>query len=164
MRHSIWRDGIIAGAVGATAVAGWFFFIDLMHDQPFFTPDALGRALLAGFGMPSAGSRFAVVTIYTVAHYAAFVGIATIAAVIVHWGERQPGVLAGAFILFIAVEVGFYGLTGVLAQGSGLGVLAWQQVAVGNLIAAFLMGTYLWRAHPQLRYGLDLALSGRDVR
>ena len=34
MRHSIPRDGIIAGALGATAVAVWFLIVDVLTRIP----------------------------------------------------------------------------------------------------------------------------------
>jgi hypothetical protein len=41
-----------------------------------------------------------------------------------------------------------------------LGALAWYQIMLGNLVAAFAMGTYLWRTHPELREELRHALDG----
>ena len=45
MRHTILRDGIVAGVLGATAVAAWFFLVDLILGRPFYTPIGLGRGL-----------------------------------------------------------------------------------------------------------------------
>ena len=52
MRHSIAREGIIAGVLGATAVAVWFLGIDSLYATPLATPAALGRGLLRLFGPP----------------------------------------------------------------------------------------------------------------
>src|SRR5262249_54855488 len=95
-------------------------------------------------------------------HYAAFIGVGLLAAVIVHWGLRVPGVLAGAFVMFVMIEIGFYGLGSVLACSPLFGTLSWIQVATGNPIPAILIGGYLWRAHPDLGHDLDLALKGDD--
>lgn len=164
MRHSILRDGLIAGILGATGVAVWFLILDTIHGHPFYTPEGLGRAVLSVFGTSRNDPAPLYIISYTIFHYAAFIGVASLAAVIVHWGDRQPGVLAGAFILFVAIEIGFYAMTAILAESPILGILAWPQVAVGNTIAAILMGTYLWRTHPALGPELDLALSGRSDR
>ena len=164
MRHSILRDGLIARLLGATAVAGWFLILDSVHGHPFATPEGLGRAVLSLFGTSMNDSAVLFIIAYTIFHYAAFIGVALLAAVIVHWGNRQPGVLAGGFILFVAIEIGFYGMTAVLAESPVLGFLAWPQVAIGNAIAAVLMGTYLWKTHPELGRAFDLALSGRSDR
>jgi hypothetical protein len=37
-------------------------------------------------------------------------------------------------------------------------------VAVGNLIAAIVMGFYMWRTHPELKHELAWALSGGERR
>jgi hypothetical protein len=160
MRHSILRDGVIAGALGATSVAIWFFFVDLVAGEALATPFKLGRGFLGLLGVTWT-SEVLVVAIYTVFHYAAFIAVALIAAGIIHWGERVPSVLAGAFILFVIVELGFYLMTKILGESPTYRGLSAMQVAVGNLISAVVMGTYLWRTHPGLKAGLDHALSGR---
>ena len=62
-------------------------------------------------------------------------------------------------ILFVAIELGFYGVVAML-QETVLGNFAWYQILAGNLLAAALMGTYLWRSHPLLKRGLVSALEG----
>ena len=41
-----------------------------------------------------------------------------------------------------------------------LGGLAWYNVMIGNLLAAALMGTYMWKAHPHLKEEFQHALGG----
>ena len=53
-------------------------------------------------------------------------------------------------------------LSAVLAESPVFGTLSWVQVATGNLIAAIVMGVYLWRTHPEVVHELDLALKGED--
>ena len=77
-------------------------------------------------------------------------------------GVRAPGLLAGALILFVAIEIGFYGLSAVLAESPLLGALAWYQIGLANLVAALAMGTYLWRRNPALGGRLDFALGGGE--
>jgi hypothetical protein len=161
MRHSIFRDGLIAGALGATSVAVWFFFVDLFVGRPLATPFMLARGFLGLLGIGWT-NKLLVVIVYTVFHYAAFVAAASLAAGLIHWGERVPSVLAGAFVLFVMIEFGFYFMTRILAQSPTYGGLSAVQVSIGNLIAAVVMGTYLWRAHPALKSGIDTALAGRD--
>jgi hypothetical protein len=160
MRHPILRDGLIAGAIGATSVAVWFFFVDLFFGQPLATPYALGRSLL-GFIGADASNKPLVVAVYTVFHFAAFFIVGLIAAVVIQWAENVPTVLAGAFLFFIVIEAGFYLMMLVLAKSPSYGALSAAQVAIGNLIAAIGMGTFFWRTHPKLKSGLDYALSGR---
>jgi hypothetical protein len=142
----------------------WFFFVDMIAGRPLYTPLGLGRGLISVLGAGHRDSDFVVIASYTLFHYAAFIGVALLAAVIVHWGLRVPGVLAGAFVLFVAIEIGFYAYSSILAGSPFFGTLSWVQVSTGNLIAAIVMGTYLWRTHPALGHGLDLALKGEDDR
>ena len=50
MRHTIVRDGVVAGVLGATAVAVWFLGLDTLRGHPFATPAALGRGLVGILG------------------------------------------------------------------------------------------------------------------
>lgn len=162
MRHSILRDGLIAGALGATSVAVLFFFVDLIAGHPLATPFILARGLLGIIGVEWT-NKLLVLSVYTVFHYAAFVAVGALAATIIHRGEKMPSVLAGAFVLFVMIEFGFYLMTQILSQSATYGGLSAMQVAGGNLVAATVMGTYLWRAHPALHAGLDHALSGNST-
>ncbi|MEO7457761.1 MAG: hypothetical protein ABIY52_16005 [Gemmatimonadaceae bacterium] len=160
MRHSIVRDGIVAGILGATAVAVWFLGVDILYGHALATPAALGRGVLRFFGPPGTEGDMMFVIVYTIFHYAAFIGAGLLVSVIVHWAQTQPTVLAGAMMLFVAFEIGFYGLSSALSESPFLGALGWGEVATGNLIAALVMGTYMWRTHPELRSELSYALSG----
>ena len=160
-QHSIVREGLIAGVLGATAVAVWFFVVDLIGGRPLFTPNTLGEGLLSIFGR-TPESRTVNIIAYTIFHYAAFTLVGMLAVVLVHTGERIPSVLAGSMILLVAIELGFYGLVALLQQ-TVLGNFAWYQILAGNLLAALLMGTYLWRSHPARREGLVGALDGPAV-
>jgi uncharacterized membrane protein YphA (DoxX/SURF4 family) len=147
----ILREGVVAGLIGATCVAVWFFFVDLVAGHMFFTPITLGRALFTVFRTTPAMESPALYVIgYTIFHYAAFMGVGIIAAATVKLAGREPAVLLGFAILFVAFEVGFYWFVALLQQASALGGLAWPQVMVGNLISAAAMGAYIWRAHPRL--------------
>jgi hypothetical protein len=161
--HSVLREGFVAGLIGATSVAIWFLIVDLLVRSPLYTPRVLGRALWSVFGPIREGTIVFVAT-YTVFHYAAFIIIGIIIAVIIHWADREPGVLAGFLILFVAFELGFYGLSSILDHFVPLGDLAWYQVAIGNLIASALMGTYFYRLHPSITRELQYVLNGEDDR
>src|SRR3989449_9848453 len=62
--------------------------------------------------------------------------------------EVAPPTLYLIVVSFAVFEFGFYIMLAVLAQPL-LGALAWWNVAIGNAIAAYGMGYYLWREHPQ---------------
>ena len=162
MRHSVMRDGIIAGILGATAVASWFLGVDIAYGQPLATPTVLGRGLLAFFGPPGSEGPLVFVAAYTIFHYSAFMAVGLLASVIVHQAQHQPAVLAGAMMLFVAFEIGFYGISAALRESPAIGSLSGMMIASGNLVAAIVMGTYLWRSHPELKEELVHALSGRE--
>lgn len=164
MRHTITRDGIVAGVLGATAVALWFLGVDSLYASPLATPAALGRGLLRLFGPPGTEGTAAYVVAYTIFHYAAFILAGLLVSIVVHWAQSSPTVLAGALILFVVFEIGFYGISSALQESPFLGALGWGAVATGNLIAAIVMGTYMWRTHPELKSELTWALSGGERR
>ena len=162
MRHSIVRDGIVAGVLGATAVAIWFLGVDMVYAHAFRTPEALGRGLLRLFGPPGTEGMMTFVIGYTIFHFAAFIAAGLFVSVIVHCAQTSPTVLAGAMLLFVAFEIGFYGLSAALQESPILGALGWAQVGTGNLVAALVMGTYMWRTHPELKGELNYALAGEE--
>lgn len=146
------REGVIAGAIGATVIAVWFFAIDLIAGHPLFTPATLGRGMLSLLGPVPAGQSVALLVVgYTIVHYAAFVLVGLIAAMIVSVANREPSILLGFVVLFAAIEVGFYAFVSLLEEATPLGSLAWYNVMIGNVLAAAAMGMYLFRAHPVLR-------------
>lgn len=159
-RHGVLREGAVAGILGGTAVDLWFFVVDLAAGAPLFTPVALGAAL---FGLdPGPGARrlqLLLVAGYTVFHYAAFLAVGLLAAGLLHLADREPALLALYFILFEVLELGFHGMVAILHETRLLDGLEWYQIALGNLVASALMGSYLWYSHPVLRHGLRHALS-----
>lgn len=161
--RSIVTEGLIAGLLGATTVALWFLIVDFVRGRPFLVPAALGHALVHAIGAARNEGAVAHILVYTVFHYIAFAVVGVLAAAILRRAETHVSVLAGAFLLFVIFEIGFYLLSAVIAESPSLGAAGWYFVALGNLIAAVVMGTYLWRAHPGLGARLDDALSGREL-
>jgi uncharacterized membrane protein YphA (DoxX/SURF4 family) len=157
--HRILHEGEVAGVIGATAVAVWFFIVDAVAGRPLFTPTVLGNALFSFFGpIPDSESVLLHIIAYTIFHYAAFIAFGIILALVVNLAEEQPSILLGFFILFIAFEIGFHGLVAILQQSTILGALAWYQIMIGNLIAAVLMVGYMYRTHPALGHEFAHAL------
>lgn len=154
----ILREGFVAGLIGAGAVALWFLLVDIINAQPFFTPKMLGGALFWGLRDPAqvnavftTGEQiYATVVGYTMVHVIAFVVVGVIAAALAYEIELFPSTLFIAVVFFAIFEFGFYIVLAVAAQPL-LGALTWWSVAIGNAIAAFGMGYYLWRMHPKLR-------------
>jgi hypothetical protein len=161
-QHRILREGILAGFTGATAVAIWFFVVDLIAGQPLFTPSVLGEALMNVLGPNRGEGALQHVMLYTLFHYAAFLLVGIIAAAVIHASDREPSVLAGFLILFVVFELGIYGLILLLSR-SVLGNIAWYQIGVANLLAAVFMGRVLLRAHPGIVGRLGHALSDSEL-
>lgn len=159
---AVYRQGITAGVIGATAVALWFLIVDTMAGRPFLTPTILGEVLMGAFrGTLPIERATAVIGIYTLFHYVAFCIAGIFVAVIVRVAQTTPSILGGFFILFVVFELASLGLAALLQQATTLGTLAWYQVMAGNAVAAIAMGTYFWRTHPELREELHHALDGR---
>jgi hypothetical protein len=159
-RHSSWREGVIAGFIGATALAVWFFIIDLLAGHPLYTPTILGEGLFSVLGSTAGDPPMLHVAVYTVFHYGVFMLMGILAAMAVHRSERQPAILALLLVGFVVLEMGFYGYTAILSSAGVLpGELAWYQVAVGNLLAAVSMGAYLYKLHPGVGRNFARALA-----
>jgi hypothetical protein len=158
--HSTVREGVVAGVIAATGVAVWFLVVDIVSGHgAFYTPQLLGAALLSVFGDTAGDSTIVHIAIYTVFHYAAFIGSGLIASRVVHRAEEEPSVLVTFALLFIIFELGFYGIAATLAE-THMRSLAWYQIAAGNVLAALLMGVYLYRTHPALRQEFAHAMEG----
>ncbi|MBL8998150.1 MAG: hypothetical protein JNL44_12630 [Gemmatimonadetes bacterium] len=160
-RRRVWKEGVVAGLLGAGGVALWFLVVDLVAGAAFATPEMLGRTLLSVLGKGIDLSPAMNVLWYTLFHVAAFVGVGLVVSRLVALSARTPGVLAGLGLFFVVFEMGFYGLTVFLSQSEQFGALAWYQIGAANLLAAFLMGWYLWRAHPELGARMTKVLEGR---
>ena len=160
MPHPLLFDGVVAGFIGATAIALWFLAVDTIAGRPFFTPATLGRGLL---GVLAPGASYATPTafvlLYTAFHFAAFMIVGLFASLIVTIAEKEPSILLAFVLLFAVVEVGVYALVSLLDVATPLGRHAWIQIMIGNLIAALTMGAYFWRRHRELgeqfRHSLD---------
>lgn len=152
--HPTLREGLVAGLLGAVAVAVWFFLVDAVMREPFFTPAALGSAILAGARGPGeVVFEASTVLGYTVLHVAAFLLAGVLAAAMVAQVEKFPPLVFGLLILFVVFEVFFVGVATMLGAWV-LDELAWWSILAGNFLAALAMGTYLWRAHPGLQQDL----------
>jgi len=161
--HGWIMQGVIAGAIGATAVAVWFLIVDLANGRPLYTPRVLGAAFFGVFGPPAGETAAQYVIGYTIVHYAAFALIGVVLAAIVRRATDDPHVLAGLAIFFFVFQVAFYGFVALLSQWDLLGRLAWYQIGAANVLASVLMGWYLWKVHPALGRELQFTLDGREV-
>jgi hypothetical protein len=161
--HNTIREGILAGCLSATVIAVWLFVVDYLAGHPLLTPTVLGRGLVGVFGLRMGDTAMNYITAYTVFHYGMFALIGVLVAKIVHAARRTPAVLAGFLIIFIAFELGFYGLTAMLSVTTELRGLAWYQLMAANLVASLVMLYFMWIRHPELKGELHNALEGTDA-
>lgn len=154
------REGIVGGLIAAAAVAVWFLILDTVSGHPFATPARLGESVASFFGGTGHGSPLIYVLGYTAFHVVAFCLSGLIVSAVVNVAESEPSVLFGLLILFVAFELGWYGLTAILSGDDAFGPVAWYQVMIANLIAASAMGYYLYRRHPMLAARASAAVSG----
>ena len=158
--ESVTREGTRAGIAGALAVAVWFFFVDLISGHPLATPEALGAALVSVLRANQELGPITHLIVYTFFHFAAFVVVGIIASAVLKASDLEPSIMAGFFVLFVVIEVGFVGYTFVLSKGSALGNIAWYQVGAANLLSAFVMGRVLFKGHPEAVHRTSEALRG----
>ena len=159
-RKQVSTEGVTAGVLGAGGVAVWFFVADLIAGQPLYTPGLLGKAMLS---LLEHGIEHGVLfnaAAYTVFHVLAFIGVGALASVLVDVTQRIPQIAAGLLLLFAVFESGFYFMVMALSKPEILGAIAWYQILAANLVAAALMGGYLWKRHPEFKPAFEHALDG----
>lgn len=149
--HKLAAHGLVTGLVGAGAVAVWFLLLDVARGQPFYTPAALGAALLLGAtSQVDVQVTLPIVAAYTVLHLAAFAAIGVAVEWVAHRIERAPAVLRAAALAFVLLEALFIGVVGALSQWV-LGALGYWAVAIGNVLALCSMAMWVLATHPKLR-------------
>jgi len=149
----VYQDGIVAGILGALAVALWFLIFDSLRGQPLYTPSVLGTALF-GRGaslapLESTPVSLDMVLMFTWVHGLVFAGLGGIAARLLAVAERSPHVGFGIILLFVIFEAGFT-MAAYLLAAPLLHALTWPAVVIANLLAAAVMAAYLWWRHPLL--------------
>ena len=131
--------GVVAGVVGASVLAFWFLVVDGSQGEPFRTPGFLGGALL---GTDAIDPGFGPVILFTLVHYAAFVGVG----LAVSWSlskiHTTPNVFLGLALGFGLFDLVFY--TSVAVTGIDvIGEFGWPAVLVGNLMAGVALMSFL---------------------
>jgi hypothetical protein len=158
MQHSRTRiiiDGAVAGIIGAVVVALWFLLFDLSRGHGFETPALLAATLLHGLRDPALQhhSMIRLVAEYTMLHFAAFIIVGVVAALLLEAAEKEPPFLVSVLIFFGAFEVFFIAV--VLFLGPQvMNALTWWGIIVGNLLATGAMLAYFFGRHPMLAKNL----------
>jgi hypothetical protein len=141
-------DGLVAGLLGALAIAVCFMLVDLSEGLPLSTPAVLSallfRALAAG-SEPSLGSTL----VYTALHFGAFAAVGLVMAWLVKTTKRAS-VLALFVTIFIACsESVFVVLLADKEASFGSTVSQWS-VLVANLVGVAVMLAYFFARNPGL--------------
>jgi hypothetical protein len=143
----VFREGLSAGLLGASAVAIWFLIVDTAAGMPLRTPALLGAAVLEGLRDPSAlVITWPLVLKYTLIHGAAFAFFGWLMAGLLALADREPRLLYAFVMLFCCFEVFFIALIMILAEWL-FEALAWWNILAGNLLAAVVMLAYFFRGH-----------------
>lgn len=158
------REGVIAGLIGAALVAVWFLIYDAARGRPFRTPSLLGAATFEGVTNPSTVPTAAhLVLPYTVLHGVVFAMIGVLIAYLIVSAQREPSRVLMLFIALMSFEIAFLAVVTWLAH-QVLDELAWWAILVGNALAAGGMLIYLLVGHRALGRALLGPLWSRAVR
>ena len=144
------RESVVAGVSGGATIAIWFLILDAIQGRPLYTPSLLGTALVQGQELTSVDDlpvSFGMVVLYTLVHGLAFCVVGYITARLFVAAERHPPFIFGLLLLFIFFFCGFMTVAFLFALPV-LQALTIPMVVAGNILAAFVMGAYLWRLHP----------------
>lgn len=142
------KRGVVAGLLGAAAVAVWFFALDVVAGRPFQTPAALGSSLFFAKSTIEMSAR--TIVSYCVFHFVAFTLVGILFVWITEKLERRPSFMLFAFLFLILGEALALANLATYAQW-GLGSLGVWSVTIANVLAIAVMGWYIWATHPRLR-------------
>src|SRR5439155_4873572 len=92
----LYQEGIVAGVLGAAAIALWFLILDTIQGRPLYTPTVLGTALFkAGHGLESPQTlavSFDMVLVVTWVHLLIFAVVGGLASRLLALAEERPNV------------------------------------------------------------------------
>lgn len=155
-RHSLIREGLLTGILGAAILALWYFIIDMSAGHPLRTPSTLGALALHGPDGVPPGVYPMGVLVATLIHGAAFAAFGIGLTALVHAAARELAWRMG-LVIGVVLALGFSGgLMFAIAPWTGERFPSWVIIA-GSAAAAAAMIVFLWRRHPKL------ARSFRDV-
>jgi hypothetical protein len=87
---------------------------------------------------------------FTVAHFAFWLLLGSLAVRAIQVEAQSPGVLLLAITVLVLLQLATVGITAILAE-TALHRNAWSVILGGNAVGWLLMGTYLLRRHRELR-------------
>jgi hypothetical protein len=152
--HPLLAEGIITGAIGAATTAVWFLLLDILAGRPFYTPAALGSALLLGAQSPAEVQLTSgIIVAYTFVHLLVFLVVGLGVEGLARRLELFPSFWLMSLLALIVLDVLFIGVVASLALWV-LGAVGLWAVFVANLLAIAAMGYRIWLSRPGLRHRL----------
>ncbi len=149
-----YKEGFIAGILGALTVAVWFLVVDAINGRPFHTPTVLGTALFGRGVWPGTletlRPSFEMVAMFTWVHVLAFGVLGVVVAHLIATAERHPSVGFGFVLLVVILEACFTVAAMIVAEPV-LRALTWPAILVANILAGGVMAGYFWLRHPTLQ-------------
>jgi hypothetical protein len=160
--HSVVREGLAVGLLGAVLVAMWYFVVDAMAGRPLHTPNVLGRVFFRGEVGPGAPAiASGAVAGFTIMHLVAFALLGMGLTHLVHLASRTPALRMGLWIGLVVAFCFSTGLVYMLSVAAGERFPLWTVIG-GSLVAVMAMGWMLIRRHP--RIATEEAPLGSEVR
>jgi hypothetical protein len=149
-RSRYFREGVIAGLIGAAIVAAWFLIYDAARGQPLRTPAMLGAATLQGMRDPSGVTVTpGLVAEYTVLHGVVFALFGVLIAYLIVSAQTQPSRLLMVFIALMSFEVAFLAVLMWWAHPV-VTALGWWAILLANALAAGGMLVYFFVGYRSL--------------
>lgn len=152
--HSIVREGVDSGLIGALAVAGWFLVLDLVNGRPLLTPSVLGQLIILGKSTPVTDRLVPeAIAAYSFLHFGAFIVFGMAVCELVHLAVKEAFFRFALMVVFVVFEVFFLGVTQIFFHNTK-GQFPFWTILVANTLAAVGMGIYFWLKHPSLKRAL----------
>lgn len=146
-RHPL-REGVIAGTLGAVAIATVTLLADGLTDRLGVTPALLGAALLDLLGIGFGGRGFAThIVLWLIGLFVVVIAVGVATSYAYNAAERKPSFIVGLVGMVLVLEVILLTITALAARSELFGMRAWIYGLLGNLLGGIVMGRYLWRQH-----------------
>ncbi len=145
-------ESFYTGGVGGSIVALTFLLLDGVAGHPFFTPSLLGKVLFAGASPASVSSvSLKAVAYYTPVHFAAFLMVGLLAAILARTMERRsPRPFWVMLVLFCFMEGGYLFTTHFFLHGVAAALDVPRVTGVNFLAAVGMVGFLHYARHVEV--------------
>ena len=163
-QHSVVREGILTGLVGALVVAVWYLVHDLVQGQVGYTANVLGQVFVQRDTMPAVQTVMPQAVLdYSLLHFASFFILGIGLTWLTHLSSRNPTLRMGVWLGLVIAFGCFIGILFMLYTATDQR-FPWWAALVGSLLGIGSMGWFLWRRHPYLRGTFHEAPLGSEVK